>query len=74
MRVGSNDAASVDAPQCAQNRLPSGIVREQDVHVIAALETAYYFLAIVNFDPETPKFHPSPVPAMASDTSPFVSA
>jgi hypothetical protein len=35
---------------------------------------AYFFLAIVNLDPETPKFHPSPVPAMASDTSPLVSA
>ncbi len=36
VRVGSNEAASADAPQCGQKRLPSGTVREQDVHVIAA--------------------------------------
>ena len=34
MRVASNGASSLDAPQCGQNRLPSGTVREQDVHVI----------------------------------------
>lgn len=39
VRVASNATASADAPQCGQNRLPSGTVREQDVQVIAAEHT-----------------------------------
>lgn len=36
--------------------------------------TYFFFLVIVNFAPETPRLQPEPVPASASDTSPFVSA
>ena len=39
MRVASNGTASADAPQCGQKRLPSGTVREQDVHVIGGAYT-----------------------------------
>jgi hypothetical protein len=36
VRVGETDGGSTGTPQAGQNRLPSGTVREQDVHVIAA--------------------------------------
>ena len=34
VRVASNGASPAEAPQCGQNRLPSGTGREQAVHVI----------------------------------------
>jgi hypothetical protein len=34
----------------------------------------FVFFVIVNFAPETPRLQPEPVPASASETSPFVSA
>ena len=34
----------------------------------------FFFFEIVNFAPETPRLQPEPVPASASETSPFVSA